>query len=255
MGTIENSSGTRTLVGKRALVTGGTRGIGAAIVRQLLDAGAEVLTTARSGSAASDEALFVAADVRTPAGVNALAAAADERLGGVDIVVHNAGGGQPYAGALAIPEEVWQDALDLNFSAAVRVDALLAPGMRERRSGAIVHISSAAVPMVAPPFLHYTTAKAALENYSRGLAAELAPFGIRVNTVSPGRTATPGGVATREQWSRLEAGPGQDNSAPPLGRDGQPDDIADAVLFLVSQQASWLTGSSLVVDGGEFPRG
>ncbi|MGW4767704.1 oxidoreductase [Nocardia sp. NPDC004278] len=256
MSTIENGSETRELAGKRALVTGGTRGIGAAVVRQLLDAGAEVLTTARSGTGAVPEgAIFVAADVRTRAGAEALAAAAQEVLGGVDILVHNAGGAGPYQGALAIPDQAWQDALDLNFLASVRLDSLLAPGMRERRSGMIVHISSAAVPTVAPPFLHYTTAKAALENYSRGLAAELAPFGIRVNTVSPGRTATPGGEATREQWARLAAGPGQDNTTPPLGRDGQPNDIAHAVLFLVSQRASWLTGSSLVVDGGEFPRG
>ena len=139
----------------------------------------------------------------------------------------------------------------------MRLDSLLAPGMRERRSGVIVHVSSAAVPPTVPPFLHYTAAKAALENYSRGLALELAPFGIRVNTVSPGRVATPGGEATREQWARLDGGPGQTSATttPPLGRDGQPDDIAHAVLFLVSDRASWLTGSNLVVDGGEFPRG
>ncbi|MFF0492143.1 oxidoreductase [Nocardia sp. NPDC004068] len=253
---IETGSATRELAGQRAVVTGGTRGIGAAVVRRLLAAGATVLTTARSAeSTAPEGAAFVTADVRTPTGAQTLAAAAGDVLGGVDILIHNAGGASPYPGALAIPDEIWRDALDLNFLAAVRLDALLAPEMRERRSGTIVHISSAAVPTAAPPFLHYTTAKAALENYSRGLAAELAPFGIRVNTVSPGRTATPGGEATREQWARLDAGPGAATTTPPLGRDGQPDDIADAVLFLVSPRASWLTGSALVVDGGEFPRG
>ncbi|MFD3561872.1 oxidoreductase [Streptomyces sp. NPDC058686] len=262
MTTIENGTGTRELEGKRALVTGGSRGIGAAVVRQLLDAGAEVLTTARSATATVPEgAAFVAADVRTRAGAEALAAAAQEVLGGVDVLVHNAGGARPYEGASAIPDEEWQDALDLNFLASVRLDSLLVPGMRDRRSGAIVHVSSAAVPTVAPPFLHYTAAKAALENYSRGLASELAAFGIRVNTVSPGRTATPGGEATREQWAevsaRMDAAPGQTDAddTTPLGRDGQPDDIADAVLFLLSDRASWLTGSKLVVDGGEFPRG
>ncbi|MFI6214832.1 oxidoreductase [Nocardia brasiliensis] len=256
MTTVEIASGTKELAGKRALVTGGTRGIGAAIVRQLLDAGAEVLATARSETSTAPEgAAFVAADVRTRSGAETLAAAAQEQFGGVDILIHNAGGADPYPGALTIPDQTWQDALDLNFLASVRLDSLLAPGMRDRRSGTIVHISSAAVPTVAPPFLHYTTAKAALENYSRGLAAELAPVGIRVNTVSPGKTATPGGEATREQWARLSAGPGQDNTTPPLGRDGLPADIANAVLFLVSPRASWLTGSSIVVDGGEFPRG
>jgi NAD(P)-dependent dehydrogenase (short-subunit alcohol dehydrogenase family) len=246
----------REFKGKRALVTGGTRGIGEAVVRQLLDAGAEVITTARSAtSPAPAGATFVEADVRTRASVETVAAAAQEKLGGVDIVVHNVGGAQPHEGALAIPDEEWQVALDLNLMAAVRLDALLAPGMRERRSGAIVHISSAAVPTVAPPFLHYTVAKAALDNYSKGLALELAPYGVRVNSVSPGRTATPGGVATRKLWARLNEGPGQDTTSPPLGRDGHPDDVANAVLFLVREQSSWVTGSNLIVDGGEFPKG
>ncbi|WP_055587741.1 SDR family oxidoreductase [Peterkaempfera griseoplana] len=252
----DNGPAPRELAGKRALVTGGSRGIGAAVVRRLLEAGAEVLTTARSAASPVPEgASFVAADVRTRSGAQALAAAAEERLGGVDVLVHNVGGAQPHGGALAIPDEEWQDALNLNLLAAVRLDGLLAPGMRDRRSGAIVHISSAATPTVAPPFLHYTAAKAALENYSRGLALELAGHGVRVNSVSPGRTATPGGEATREQWARISEGPGVDNTRPPLGRDGRPDDIADAVLFLVSERASWVTGSGLVVDGGEFPRG
>ncbi|MGV4930111.1 SDR family oxidoreductase [Streptomyces sp. BHT-5-2] len=258
MSTFENGSGTRELTGKRALVTGGARGIGAAVVRQLLDAGAEVLTTARPAtSTAPQGATFVAADVRTRAGAQALAAAARETLGGVDILVHNAGGGRPYKGASAVPDEEWQDALDLNFLAAVRLDALLTPGMRERRSGTIVHVSSAAVRTPAGPFLHYTAAKAALENYSRGLALELAPSGIRVNTVSPGRTATPGGEETRERWAHLDLAPGVVNAGDtaPLGRDGRPEDIADTVLFLVTERAGWLTGSNLVVDGGEFPRG
>jgi NAD(P)-dependent dehydrogenase (short-subunit alcohol dehydrogenase family) len=252
---IGNGSGTQELKGKRALVTGGSRGIGAAVVRQLLDAGAEVLTTARSSTSTVPEgATFVEADVRTRAGVEALAAAAQEVLGGVDVLVHNVGGARPYKDASAIPDEEWQDALDLNYLASVRLDSLLVAGMRERRSGMIVHVSSAAVLTPVGPFLHYVAAKAALETYSRGLALELAPFGIRVNTVTPGRVATPGGEATREQWARLDPAPGPNNTTP-LGRDGQPDDIAHAVLFLVSDRASWLTGSNLVVDGGEFPRG
>ncbi|MEU5087795.1 SDR family oxidoreductase [Streptomyces sp. NPDC021356] len=258
MTTIENEPATRELAGKRALVTGGSRGIGAAVVRRLLDAGAEVLTTARSAtSAVPDGAAFVEADVRTRAGAEALAAAAREALGGVDILVHNAGGARPHQDASAIPDEEWQDALELNYLAAVRLDALLAPEMRERRSGRIVHVSSAAVLTPIGPFLHYTAAKAALENYSKGLALELAPFGIRVNTVSPGRVATPGGEATREEWARLAGGPAQVNAddTTPLGRDGRPEDIAEAVLFLVSDRASWLTGSNVIVDGGEFPRG
>lgn len=262
MTTAQNGSETRELAGKRALVTGGSRGIGAAVVRGLLDAGAEVLTTARSATSTVPEgAVFVEADVRTRAGAEALAATARETLGGVDILVHNAGGARPHEGASAIPDEEWQDALDLNYLASVRLNSLLVPEMRERRSGAIVHISSAAVLTPVGPFLHYTAAKAALENYSRGMAIELAPFGVRVNAVSPGRVATPGGEATREQWAevsaRMDAAPAETNAddAPPLGRDGRPDDIAHAVLFLVSERTNWLTGRNLIVDGGEFPMG
>ncbi|NEB03871.1 oxidoreductase [Streptomyces sp. SID13726] len=256
MTSVVNESGTREFKGRRALVTGGTRGIGAAVVRGLLDAGAEVLTTARSETGTAPEgAAFVAADVTTRAGAQALAEAARETFGGVDILVHNAGGARPYKDASAIPDEEWQEALDLNYLASVRLDALLAPGMRERGTGAIVHVSSAAVLAPMGPFLHYTAAKAALENYSRGLALELAPAGVRVNTVTPGRVATPGGEAVREEWARLAVAPGPTNAddTTPLGRDGLPDDIAHAVLFLVSERAGWLTGSNLVVDGGEFP--
>ncbi len=120
-----------------------------------------------------------------------------------------------------------------------------------------MHVSSAAVLTPVGPFLHYVAAKAALESYSRWLSLELAPYGVRVNAVSPGRVATPGGEATRERWARLNGAPSQTNAddTAPLGRDGQPDDIANAVLFLVSGRAGWLTGSNLIVDGSEFPRG
>lgn len=159
MSTTEIASATREFTGKRALVTGGTHGIGAAVVRRLRDAGAEVLTTARSATGAvPDGVAFVGADVRTRAGAQAVAAAAREALGGVDILVNNAGGAGPFRQTADIPDEEWQDQLDLNYLASVRLDALLAPGMRERRSGAIVHVSSTVTPFAPPPFLHYTAA-------------------------------------------------------------------------------------------------
>ena len=133
--TIQNESAIRELAGKCALVTGGSRGIGAAIVRQLLDAGADVLATARSTTYAAPEgAAFVTADIRTEAGTETLAEAAQEALGGVDILVHNAGGARANEGASAmtIPTEDWQDTLDLNLLAPVRLNALLVPEMRVR---------------------------------------------------------------------------------------------------------------------------
>ncbi len=236
-------------------MTGGTRGIGAAVVRLLLDAGADVLTTARTASGTVPEgARFTAADVRTREGAQALAEAVREGMGGVDIVVHNAGGAAPHPGCPGRPGRGVAGRagpqLPVGGAAGRAAGAGDAGG---RRAGAIVHVSSAVVPVPGPLFLHYTAAKAALENYSRGLAAELAPDGVRVNTVTPGRTATPGGEETRRQWAALSGGTGA-TATPPLGREGQPDDIAHAVLYLVSDRASWVTGTNLVVDGGEFPR-
>ncbi|MGW0890708.1 SDR family oxidoreductase [Saccharopolyspora sp. NPDC002578] len=254
MTSIQHGSATQELKGKRALVTGGTRGIGAAIVRRFVEEGAEVLAAARSvPDTAPEGAGYVAADLRTPTGVEEVAAAALERLGGVDVLVHNAGGAGPHASALAISEDEWQDVLNLNLMSAVRLDALVAPGMRERRSGAIVHISSAAAFPPVPQVVHYTSTKAALENYSRGMTAELAPFGVRVNVVTPGRTDTPGGARNREEIALMGEGAIEFPDVP-LGRDGLPEDIAEAVLFIVSDRASWIAGGNLVVDGAEFPR-
>ncbi|PRX63114.1 NAD(P)-dependent dehydrogenase (short-subunit alcohol dehydrogenase family) [Nonomuraea fuscirosea] len=250
--TLGNGSG--ELRGKRALVTGGSRGIGAAVVRRLLEEGAEVLATARTTAYPAPEgAAFVTADIRTEAGTQALAATVQETFGGVDIVVHNAGGARAGDSAVTIPDADWQDALDLNLLAAVRLNALLTPGMRDQGSGAIVHISTAALLPPVPVFAHYQAAKAGLESYSRALAAELAPFGVRVNALAPGRTATPGGEETRRRWASTDEDSGA-TGTPPLGREGLPGDIANAVLFLVSDQSSWITGTSFSVDGGEYPR-
>jgi NAD(P)-dependent dehydrogenase (short-subunit alcohol dehydrogenase family) len=118
-----------------------------------------VLTARSATSTVPEGATFVEADVRTRAGAEALAAAAQKAFGGVDVLVHNTGGAQPYESTSAIPDGEWQDALDWNYLASVRLDSLLVPRMRERRSGVIVHVSSAAVPATPPPFLHYTAAR------------------------------------------------------------------------------------------------
>jgi NAD(P)-dependent dehydrogenase (short-subunit alcohol dehydrogenase family) len=237
-----------TIQGKRALVTGGSRGIGADIVRQLLDAGAKVLTTARSATATVPTgAAFVEADVRTQEGAEALVRAAEEELGGVDILINNAGAARVFTdGVTAIPDAEWQDSLDVNFLSSVRLNALVLPQMKERRSGSIVHISSVVSFAPAGPMLHYAAAKAALDTYSRGLALDVAPFGITVNSVSPGNITTPGGDRARAEMS-VGAG------TAPLGRTGVPADVANLVTFLVSERAEWITGQRFTVDGGEFP--
>ncbi|MCJ1709660.1 oxidoreductase [Clavibacter michiganensis subsp. phaseoli] len=251
-------SETAEFAGKRAIVTGGTRGIGAAIVQRLLDGGATVVAAARSASAETPEgATFIAADISTVDGVRTLAAAALATLGGVDIVVNNAGAARFHVGGIGtIPDEEWVDALAINYLSAVRVTHALLPALREAGAGsAIINISSAAARNAAPPLAHYGAAKAALDAYGRALASELAPAGIRVATITPGNVLTPGADAIRQDLADALGVPLEATTADtPLGRPGDPRDIAEAVAYLASDRAQWITGSNLVVDGGELSR-
>jgi NAD(P)-dependent dehydrogenase (short-subunit alcohol dehydrogenase family) len=244
--------------GRSALITGGTRGIGKGIADRLRAGGARVLVAARSvPDAASDE--VIAADVSTVDGVGALGAQALERLGGVDIVVHNVGGsGQYDGGAAALTDEDWQSALDANLLAAVRLDRAIIPGMVTRGSGAIVHITSIQRRAPLPTSIPYAAAKAALTNYSKALSNELAPKGIRVNAVCPGYIET-------ESAYRMAAEIGKMNDITidqarsqimesiggiPLGAPGSPADVGELVAFLVSDRAAYITGAEYVIDGG-----
>jgi NAD(P)-dependent dehydrogenase (short-subunit alcohol dehydrogenase family) len=243
--------------GQRAVVTGGSRGIGAAIAQRLLDGGATVVTTARN---ATDEtpkaAIFLEGDISTLAGVQAFAAAALHELGGVDIVVNNAGAARAHVGGISsIPDEEWLDALNLNYLPAVRLNNALLPALREAGAGgAIVNISTGQALTPAPPLAHYGAAKAALNAYGKALAAELAPAGIRVTTIVPGNVLSPGADAIRQNLADAVGVSLADVTAGiPLGRPGDPRDIAEAVAYLVSDRAQWVTGATLVVDGGELP--
>ena len=245
------------LTGKRAIVTGGSRGIGAAVVQRLLDGGATVVATARS---ATDEtpkaATFIPGDISTLAGVQAFASAALGELGGVDILINNAGAARTHLGGISsIPDEEWLDALNLNYLSAVRLTNALLPALREAGAGsAIVNISSSAAFTPAPPLAHYGAAKAALNAYGKALASELAPTGIRITTVSPGNVLTPGADAIRQDFADAAGISLADITAGvPLGRPGDPRDIAEAVAYLASDRAQWVTGVTLHVDGGELP--
>jgi len=247
----------KELIGRRALVTGGSRGIGAAIAQRLLDAGAKVVVTARSrGEATPAGATFVAGDVGTTAGVKEIAAQALRALGGIDILVNNAGGGRGFpAGTASIPDDEWQACFALNLFSAVRLTNALLPALRESKAGAIVNISSTAATMPFPAFAHYCAAKAALDTYSRTLAVDLAPSGIRVNVVSPGPVATPGGDETRKALSDATGAPDDAFVAyVPLGRLGSTDDVAEVVALLTSDRGTWLTGGNIRVDGGMTAR-
>lgn len=202
--------------GKRALVTGGTRGIGAAVVERLASGGATVLTTARALPAGGSTERFIQADVSTREGADRVIQATLERLGGLDILVNSVGGSTaPGGGAQALSDEDWQQALDLNLLSAVRLDRGFLPSMLEQGSGVIIHVSS--IQRVLPLFeatLAYAAAKAALSNYRKGLSKEMGPRGIRVNSVAPGYTETEAALALVE---RLAAQAGTDAAAAPPG--------------------------------------
>ncbi|MGH8297401.1 MAG: oxidoreductase [Steroidobacteraceae bacterium] len=244
----------KELIGRRALVTGGSRGIGAAITRRLLDAGAKVVVAARTRNDDTPaDATFVPGDVTTIDGVEAIAKKATAALGGLDILVNNAGGGRAFLeGSWTIPDEVWHDNFALNLFAAIRLTNAALPALRASKAAAIVNISSAAATMPFGPFVHYGAAKAALEYYSRTLAVELAPSGIRVNVVSPGVISTPGS----DEFARTTPGFSSDAWLQniPLGRIGATEDIAEVVALLVSDRGKFLTGANYRVDGGMTAR-
>lgn len=251
------------LDGRRALVTGGSKGSGAAVVDRLRALGADVWTTARTmpeGYGRPDR--FVAADTATVEGVRQVAARITEE-GALDILVHVVGGSStPPGGFSVVTDEQWATELDLNLLGAVRLDRALLPAMIESGAGVVVHVGSIqrAMPL-HDATLPYASAKAALRTYSKGLANELAPRGVRVNTISPGGIQTEGygtfldTIAQGTGGTREEARQGVFDSlgGVPLGRFATTAEIADLVAFVVSDRASAIVGAELVIDGGTVP--
>lgn len=252
------------LTKKRALVTGGTKGVGAAVVAALQDAGARVMTTARSAPEALPEGVdFAVADVSTAEGCTALANAVQERLGGIDILVHVVGGSSAPGGGFAVlSDEIWEKELNQNLMAAVRLDRALLPSMIEQGAGVILHVTSIQRELPLPESTTaYAAAKAALSTYSKSLSKEVAPKGVRVVRVSPGWIETEASVALAERLAE-QAGTDYEGGKQiimkslggiPLGRPAKPEEVADLIAFLVSPRASAITGTEYVIDGGTVP--
>ena len=251
------------LHGRRALVTGGTRGIGEAVVARLLESGADVLTTARSRRNELAVERFVSADITTADGCRTIIDAVLRRWSGVDIIVHVAGGSSaPAGGFRALDDREWQRAFDLNLFPAVRIDRALLPSMIEQRSGVIVHITSIQSQLPLPEAtMAYAAAKAALSNYSKALSKEVSPQGVRVVRVSPGWVETDaalGLVAKIAKQNQVDMEGARkivmdSLGGIPLGRPNKPHEVADLIEFLVSPRASAITGTEYVIDGGTVP--
>ncbi|MFL9676630.1 MULTISPECIES: SDR family oxidoreductase [Pseudomonas] len=252
------------LKGLRALVTGGTKGIGAAVVTVLHEQGAQVISVARSAADSTLEGVhFIAADLGTAAGCASVTEAVKDRFGGVDIIVNVLGGSSAPGGGFAVlDDEQWASALGQNLMAAVRLDRALLPGMIERRAGVIIHVTSIQRELPLPESTTaYAAAKAALATYSKSLSKEVTPKGIRVVRVSPGWVETDAAVALAERLAE-QAGTDYEGGKQiimqalggiPLGRPAKPQEVADLIAFLVSPRAASISGTEYVIDGGTVP--
>ncbi len=241
--------------GKTAIVTGGSRGIGRAIALAFAAEGCNVAICARGEERLREAeaelrglgvgALGVVADVSEPGAVERVVDATAAALGGVDILVNNVGGARPDD-----EDAAWQAAFETNLLAAVRASRAVLPHMQARGGGAIVHIASI-WGREAGGSVTYNALKASLVSHAKNLALKLAPEGIRVNSVAPGSIRFPG-----SSWDRrVEADPEAMTSFVaqhiPSGRFGRAEEVANAVVFLASARASWITGVCLNIDGGQ----
>ena len=252
-----------TLKGQVALVTGGTKGIGKAIANKLSNRGAQVVITARTAPEENTNGHhFIAADLTQPENAEAIAREILEKYGRIDIIVNNAGANlSPGGGFDALSDEHWYNDWQLNFLSVVRLNKSLLPVMIRQKSGVIINISTGAAKQpIWEMTMSYSSAKAALNVYSKALANELGSKGIRVNVVSPGlvktqlmldfieNIANSSNITVDDAFKAV-----MDKVGVPVGRMAEPEEIADLVAFLVSSEAKYINGANYSVDGGALP--
>ncbi|MGW6886651.1 SDR family oxidoreductase [Streptomyces chartreusis] len=236
------------LQGRAAVVTGATRGIGHAVARQLAAAGALVCVTARDAeevrrTAAELGGVGLAGHVADPEHPRAVADLALREFGRIDVIVNNAATNLPYGPLMDVDPLAWREAFTVNVEAPLRLVQCAWHAWMREHGGAVVNVCTEGATHVGPRIGAYGTSKAALLHLTRQLAGELGPK-VRVNSVSPG--------LIRTEMARFVWEPGEREVAAglPLGRIGEPEDVARAVVWLASDAAEWVTGADLLVDGG-----
>jgi NAD(P)-dependent dehydrogenase (short-subunit alcohol dehydrogenase family) len=243
------------LTGKTALVTGGSKGLGKAMARGLAEAGADIVICSRHENelrSALAEILdgtgrrgrYFVADMSQREQVQQLARSTMEAMGRVDILINNAGTNKPQA-IDVITDEVWDEVLEINLSSIMALTRALAPQMKERRWGRIIHITSILAFLSKEKRNIYSATKAALLGLARASALDLGSFGITVNCIAPGPFLTdlPMSVLSEEEKKRFA-----EHTA--LGRWGKPEELVGTALLLASDAGSYITGTTFVVDGG-----
>ena len=253
------------LRGKVALVAASSRGLGQAIAEELAREGAELILCARgedrlmqTRAAIEDRSgvrvVAVAADLATPEGVEEVVQRGLREFGRVDVLVNNAGG--PPAGPFeSHSAEAWRRAVQLNLESAVHMTRAVLPGMKERRWGRILNVTSIAVKQPVDNLILSNSVRAAVTGFARTLANEVAPFGVTVNNLMPGYTRTERVVELAEANARTKGGSAEEEFARwereiPMGRLGEPREFAALAAFLASDLASYITAQSIAVDGG-----
>jgi NAD(P)-dependent dehydrogenase (short-subunit alcohol dehydrogenase family) len=243
------------LEGKVAVVTGAGQGIGRAIADGLAGEGARLVVAdlrgAEEAAAAYRDGVGLTVDVADEAQVARLVDETVDRCGGIDVLVNNAGlyaslAMRPFT---EIPLEEWRQVMDVNVASMFLTSRAAVPAMRERGGGAIVNISSGTPFRGVPFLLHYVTSKGAIVAFTRALAKELGRDGIRVNCVAPGFTMSDG---VKEHPEVIEQLRDVSVAARTIQRDQEPDDVVGAVTYLASPSASFVTGQTIVIDGGQY---
>jgi NAD(P)-dependent dehydrogenase (short-subunit alcohol dehydrogenase family) len=249
------------LAGKRALITGGGTGIGRGTAELFAREGAKVMVsgrrrpeleeTVRLVEKAGGTGALVQGDVASPEDAERMVAETVKALGGIDVLVNNAGILVRNASVTTVSIEDWRRVIDVDLHGVFLVSRFaLMEMVKAGRGGAIVQVSSVAGILGDPKLAPYNAAKGGVNILTKNMALDYAPHRIRVNAVCPGRIATPMPKSRLKPGDDWEAILAQWGKNIPLGRVGRPEDIAQAVLFLASDEASWITGTTLVVDGG-----